>query len=309
VELQLLAHRSEDGTVAWLSVIANDLTGTIQLRQAQKMEAIGRLAAGIAQEINTPTQYVGDNTKFLKDSFQGIARVLEAHRAVLNAAKNGTVTAELIQNVERVESESDLAYLLEQVPCAIDETLEGIGRVAKIVHAMKEFSHPGGAEKSKTDINKAVETTATVARNEWKYVAELTLDLESQLPLVPCFAGEFNQAVLNLIVNAAHAIGDVIKSKSVTKGNITIRTRRVGDEVEVRITDTGSGIPVSVQSRIFEPFFTTKPVGQGTGQGLSFVYSTIVKKHGGSITFETEPDKGTTFVLRLPLTPRTSEDE
>ena len=181
VELQLLAHRSEDGTVAWLSVIANDLTGTIQLRQAQKMEAIGRLAAGIAHEINTPTQYVGDNTQFLKDSFQGMARVLEAHRAVLNAAKNGPVSAELIQNVERVETESDLAYLLEQIPCAVDETLDGIGRIARIVHAMKEFSHPGTAEKSQTDINKAVETTATVARNEWKYVAELTLELEPQL--------------------------------------------------------------------------------------------------------------------------------
>ena len=307
VELQLLAHRSEDGTVAWLSVIANDLTETIQLRQAQKMEAIGRLAAGIAHEINTPTQYVGDNTKFLKDSFRGMVKVLEAHRAVFNAAKNGAITGDLIQGVERAEAESDLAYLLEQVPCAIDETLEGVKRVAMIVQAMKEFSHPGTAEKCRTDINKAVETTATVARNEWRYVAELTLDLDPQLPLVPCFAGEFNQAVLNLIVNAAHAIGDVVKSGA--KGNITIRTRRDGDEVELRIGDTGSGIPESVQSRIFEPFFTTKPVGKGTGQGLSFVYSTIVKKHGGSVRFETEPDKGTTFVLRLPSTPRTSGDE
>jgi signal transduction histidine kinase len=172
---------------------------------------------------------------------------------------------------------------------------------------MKEFSHPGTSEKCQTDINKAVETTATVARNEWRYVAELTLDLDPELPLVPCFAGEFNQAILNLIVNAAHAIGDVVKSGA--KGIITIRTRRDGDDVELRIGDTGSGVPESVQSRIFEPFFTTKPVGKGTGQGLSFVYSTIVKKHGGSIRFETEPDKGTTFVLRLPLIPRTSGDE
>jgi signal transduction histidine kinase len=140
-------------------------------------------------------------------------------------------------------------------------------------------------------------------------VAELTLELDPQLPLVPCFVGEFNQAILNLIVNAAHAIGDAVKGKSGERGNITICTKQAGDEVELRISDTGSGIPTAVQPRIFEPFFTTKPVGQGTGQGLAFVYSTIVKKHGGTVSFETEPGKGTTFVLRLPLTAHTSENE
>jgi two-component system NtrC family sensor kinase len=307
VELQLLAHRSEDGHVAWLSIIASDLTATMQLRQAQKMEAIGRLAAGVAHEINTPTQYVGDNTQFLKNSFQGVVKVIEAHRAVFNAARNGPVSSELINCVERAETESDLAYLLQQIPSAIDETLEGVDRVTKIVRAMREFSHPGTSEKCPTNINKAIETTATVARNEWRYVADLTLDLDSELPLVPCFASEFNQAILNLVVNAAHAIGDVIKKQPGTKGTITISTRRNGDDVELRIADTGSGIPASVQPRIFEPFFTTKPVGEGTGQGLAFVYSTIVKKHGGHVGFETESGKGTTFVLRLPLTARASE--
>ena len=304
VELQLLTHLSESGKVGWLSFIGSDLTLPMQLRQAQKMEAVGRLAAGVAHEINTPTQFVGNNTQFLKNAFESLVRVIEAHRAILNAAKNGPVDKELIQHVERVEEENNVTYLLNETPAAIDEALEGISRVAKIVTAMKEFSHPGSAEKSPTNINKAIETSVAVARNEWKYVAELILDLDSQLPLVPCLVGEFNQVILNLVVNAAQAIGEVVKNHPDTKGTITIRTRRDGDDVEVRVTDTGAGIPVSVRPRIFEPFFTTKPVGEGTGQGLSFVYSTIVKKHGGQIRFETETGKGTTFVLRLPLTAR-----
>ncbi|HEX4263158.1 MAG TPA: response regulator [Verrucomicrobiae bacterium] len=307
VDLQLLAHRSEDGSIAWLSIIASDLSATLQLRQAQKMEAIGRLAAGVAHEINTPTQYVGDNTQFLKNSFQSVAKVIEAHRAVFQAARNGQVTGELINRVEQIETESDLGYLLEQIPCAIEETLEGIGRVTKIVRAMKEFSHPGTIEKCPTNINKAIETTVTVARNEWKYVSDVKLDLDPQLPMVPCFASEFNQAVLNLVVNAAHAIGDAIKNQPGTKGTITVSTRRSGTNAEIRVSDTGAGIPESVRSRIFEPFFTTKPVGKGTGQGLSFVYSTVVTNHEGHVSFETESGKGTTFILRLPLAPRPLE--
>jgi signal transduction histidine kinase/CheY-like chemotaxis protein len=307
VELQLLAHRSENGKVTWLSIVGSDLTLPMQLRQAQKMQAIGRLAAGVAHEINTPTQYVGNNTQFLKNSFQSLAKVLEAHRAVLNAARNGAIDQELIKRVEQVEQENSLAYLLNEIPAAIDETLEGVGRVTKIITAMKEFSHPGSSEKSPTNINKAIETSVAVARNEWKYVAEVNLDLNSQLPLVPCLAGEFNQAILNLVVNAAQAIGDVVKNCPETKGSITIRTRRDSDGVEVCIVDTGGGIPVSARPHIFEPFFTTKAAGVGTGQGLSFVYTTVVKKHGGQIRFETETGKGTTFVLWLPLTARSEK--
>ena len=169
---------------------------------------------------------------------------------------------------------------------------------------MKEFSHPGGKEKSLADLNKAIESTSTVARNEWKYVADLKLELEPELPLVPCFLGEFNQCVLNLIVNASHAIGDVVKKHPGTKGLITVQTRRDGDHVEVRVTDTGTGIPESVRPKIFEPFFTTKDVGKGTGQGLAMVYGCMVNRHGGAVTFETETGQGTAFILRLPLKPR-----
>ncbi len=187
---------------------------------------------------------------------------------------------------------------------AIGQTLEGVERVSKIVRAMKEFSHPGGKEKSPADLNQAIESTVTVARNEWKYVADLKLELEPELPPVPCFLGEFNQCVLNLVVNAAHAIGDVVKTIPGAKGLITVQTRRDGDQVEVRVTDTGTGIAEANRAKIFEPFFTTKDVGKGTGQGLAMIYGSMVKRHGGTVTFETEVGRGTTFIIRLPLKPQ-----
>lgn len=275
-----------------------------QLLQSQKLETVGQLAAGIAHEINTPTQYVGDNTRFVKDSFDVILKVLRSHEALLAAAQKNAVTPELLAQSEAILAASDLEYLCEQIPSAIKETLEGIERVSKIVRAMKEFSHPGGREKTLADLNSAIESTATVARNEWKYVAEMKLELQPNLPFVPCSLGEFNQCVLNLIVNAAHAIADVVKAKPGTKGLITVQTRQDGDQVEVRVADTGTGIPAGLRSRIFEPFFTTKDVGKGTGQGLSIVYGCIVKRHGGTVTFETEAGQGTTFIIRLPLKPQ-----
>ena len=276
----------------------------IHLRQAQKLEAIGQLAAGVAHEINTPIQYVGDNTRFLKDSFNNLTSLLRNHGELLAAAKQNAVTPELVAQVEAAQAASDVEYLFGQIPQSISETLEGVERVAKIVRAMKEFSHPGGKEKSAADLNKAIETTTTVARNEWKYVSDLKLDLDPELPLVPCFIGEFNQAILNLVVNAAHAIGDFVQQHPGTKGTITIQTRRQGDQAEVRVSDTGTGIAEEHRSHIFEPFFTTKDVGRGTGQGLTLVYSAIVKQHGGTVHFETEMGKGTTFIIRLPVNPR-----
>lgn len=281
----------------------------LQLRQSQKLESIGQLAAGIAHEINTPTQYVGDNTRFLKDAFDSVIKVLKSHEELLAAARQNAVTPELLDQSEAVLTASDVDYFCVQIPQAIQETLEGIERVSKIVRAMKEFSHPGGKEKCPADLNKAIESTITVARNEWKYVADLITDFENGLPLVPCFVGEFNQVILNLVVNAAHAIGDVVKEQPGTKGKIVIQTRRDGDHVMVRISDTGTGIPESHRSHIFEPFFTTKEVGKGSGQGLALVYNSIIKKHGGTVSFETETGIGTTFVIRLPVCPQAAADK
>ncbi len=273
----------------------------IQMRNLQKMESIGQLAAGIAHEINTPIQYVSDNTRFLKDSFAGILRVIKTCEEILSATQNGPAPKELTARMQEEMAQADMTYVSEQIPQALDESLQGLEHMANIVRSMKEFSHPGGKEKAAANLNKAVESAVVVSRSEWKYVADVKLDLDSELPLVMCYLGEFNQVMLNLIVNAAHAIGDVVKAQPGSKGVITIQTRLDGECVEIRVGDTGTGIPEAIRSRIFDPFFTTKDIGKGTGQGLALVYTTIVKQHEGAVSFETEVGHGTTFILRLPI--------
>jgi len=294
----------ENGAVVRYEGMCEDITERNLLRQqlfqAQKLESVGQLAAGIAHEINTPTQYIGDNVRFLKDAFQDLASLLENYQRLLSAAKDNTLTSTTIQEVEEAVDRADAGYLLDEIPKAITQTLEGIGRVATLVSAMKDFSHPGTKEKIPLDLNHAIDSTITVARNEWKYVATLETDFDPLLPPVACLPGEFNQVILNLIVNAAHAIADVIPKNSSQMGKITVQTKSFPEWAEIRIQDTGSGIPKDVQSRIFDPFFTTKEIGKGTGQGLAIARSVVVDKHGGSIQFETEEGKGTTFIIRLP---------
>jgi len=271
----------------------------MHLRQAQKLESIGQLAAGIAHEINTPMQYIGDNTRFLQDAFRELFAVVGAFRNLQQQGANGPGAMQALQAA--VES-ADVDYLAQEIPRAIEQSLLGADRVSKIVRAMKEFSHPGTDQKSAVDLNHAIESTVTVARNEWKYVADVELDFDQELPLVPCLPGEFNQVILNLIINAAHAIAEANSGGTGAKGRITIRTHLLEKAVEVRVEDTGTGIPPAVRDRIFDPFFTTKPVGKGSGQGLAIARSVIVDKHNGSLSFETEMGKGTTFIARLPLT-------
>jgi PAS domain S-box-containing protein len=274
----------------------------VQLRQALKLESIGQLAAGIAHEINTPTQYIGDNIQFLRDSFQGLGRLMPQYKRLLMAAKDGPVAPELLKEIEKACADADIDYTMREIPLAINQSLEGVERVSGIVRAMKDFSHPGLGKKESIDINHAIESTITVARNEWKYVAELEAKLDRDLPLVPCLPGDFNQVILNLIVNAAHAIQDALEKGEHQKGKITVTTTKVGEFAEIRIADSGTGIPEQVRNRIFEPFFTTKEVGRGTGQGLAIARSVVVEKHGGTIHFETEIGRGTTFIIQLPLT-------
>jgi PAS domain S-box-containing protein len=271
-----------------------------QLLQAQKLESVGQLAAGIAHEINTPTQYIGDNVRFLKDAFQDLRSLLANYERLLAAAKANTLSPETVQEVTAAVERADAGYLLEEIPKAIAQSVEGITRVSKLVSAMKEFSHPGTKEKIPLDLNHAIESTITVARNEWKYVAELETEFDPSLPLISCHPGEFNQVILNMIVNAAHAIADVVGKEGAAKGRITVQTRNCLEWVEIRIQDTGSGIPEKARARVFDPFFTTKAIGKGTGQGLAIAHSVVVDKHGGAISFETEDGKGTTFIIRLP---------
>ena len=271
------------------------------LRQAQKLEAIGQLASGIAHEINTPTQFVGDNIRFLKDSWAQISELLRLGRNIRQEAGNGMISPESLIGFDQLCEQADLDYLRAEIPRAIDQSLDGVQRVAKIVRAMKEFSHPGSEEKRAVDLNKAIETTITVARNEWKYSADVVTQFDENLPMVPCLIGEMNQVLLNLIVNAAQAIADAVGDGSKGKGTITITTRKDGNWAEISVQDTGPGIPEEIQARIFEPFFTTKPVGKGTGQGLTLAHSIVVKRHQGQIWFESEAGRGATFFIRLPL--------
>jgi two-component system NtrC family sensor kinase len=299
--------RDRNGTLLGMAHIAWDITQIKQLErqlaQTQKLESIGHLAAGIAHEINTPIQYIGDNGKFLEDAFKDLLKFADSK--VDSGAAAGS-SAQVLPSPQEL-NDGVLSYLRTEIPKAIEQLIEGVDQVARIVRAMKEFSHPGPVEKMPVDINRAIESTILVSKNEWKYVADVTTDLEPTLPPVPCVAGEFNQVILNLIVNAAHAITEVVRGTG-GKGSIHIRTRQDGAYAEIRIKDTGCGIPEAVRSKIFDPFFTTKPVGQGTGQGLAIAHSVIVQKHRGLITFESEPGQGTTFVIKLPLEGRAEEE-
>jgi two-component system, NtrC family, sensor kinase len=303
-----------DGTPLYYQGFVVDITAQKQarqernlmeahLRQAQKLESVGQLAAGIAHEINTPIQYIGDNIRFVLESFDELGVLLAECQKLATAVQSNSATAEMLGAVESISRKADLEYLGREIPAAARQSLEGVKHVAKIVHAMKEFSHPGSTEKVPVDLNHAIETTLTVARNEWKYIAEAVAELAPDLPPVPGLPGELNQVILNLIVNAAHAIGDVVKNVEGTKGTIKVVTRQAGPWAEILIFDTGGGIPEEIRHRIFEPFFTTKEVGRGTGQGLAIARSTVVKKHGGELFFESVVGKGTTFTVRLPISP------
>ncbi|HTI70367.1 MAG TPA: ATP-binding protein [Candidatus Limnocylindria bacterium] len=273
----------------------------VQLREAQKLEAIGQLAAGIAHEINTPTQFIGDNAHFLKTAFADLGPILKGFRLLLERARQGPVEAALLDQLEATVRDADLDYLTREIPLAIQQSQEGVERVTNIVRAMKEFSHPGSSEKVPIDLNRAIEATQTIARNAWKHIADLELHLDPSLPPVPCFPAELNQVLLNLLVNATHAVEEAIESGQTTKGRIVISSALRDRQVEVRVSDNGAGIPDHVRHRIFEPHFTTKPIGKGTGQGLALARTVVHDKHGGTIRFESTVGVGTTFIIELPL--------
>ena len=279
-----------------------DLQSTqTRLLQAHKLEAIGQLAAGIAHEINTPTQYVTDNVAFLSRAFEKLCDLVFSSRELLADKKAGRCSPEVLARVEAIFAGGRIDYILAEAPKALEQSMDGLHRVASIVAAMKDFSHPSAGEKAPCDLGEAISSTVTVATNEWKYVAEMETIFDPELPLVRCLRDEVNQVILNLIVNAAHAIDAVVLGGSAGKGTIRIETRYDDGWAEIRVSDTGCGIPESARERVFDPFFTTKPVGKGTGQGLAIAYAVIVEKHGGEISFETELGRGTTFIVRLPV--------
>jgi predicted ATPase/signal transduction histidine kinase len=291
-----------DGSWVRLLIVISDVTDReqqvkleMELRQAQKLQAIGELAAGIAHEINTPAQFVGDSVEFLAGAFEQTLALVQSYHVAIEASGNNGLIAEM----KLAEDAADIDYTAENAPGALARARDGVTRIATIVRAMKEFAHPDNRQKAMSDLNKAIETTLTIARNEYKYVAEVETQF-GELPLVYCHVGDLNQVFLNLIVNSAHAISDVVGTSG-AKGRITVRTVHEGGRVRIEIADTGCGIRPAIRDRVFDPFFTTKEVGRGSGQGLAISRSIVVDKHGGSLTFESEVGKGTTFTIRLPV--------
>jgi len=271
-----------------------------QLNQTHKMEAVGQLAGGIAHEINTPIQYIGDNLRFIKEAMGDVNRLMDAHVELLHQAEQVDLLKPKVDQVRRVAEEIDFDYLKEETPKTIEQSLSGVEQVARIVLAMKEFAHPGSKQKSLADLNRIVSNAVAVCKNEWKYVADMELRLAPDLPQIECLGGEISQVVLNLVINAAHAITAAERG---TKGLISISSAVVGDQAEIRISDNGTGIPVSIRDSIFNPFFTTKDVGKGTGQGLAISQDIVMVKHRGRLWFETAVGVGTTFIMQLPLQP------
>jgi PAS domain S-box-containing protein len=270
-------------------------------QEEQKLEAINQLAAGMAHEINTPAQYVSDNLTFLGDAFRGITRVLSLLQDPSQSEVFRNASPAVLAELQRLSIDVDAEFLLAEIPGAIEQGRNGMQRVATIVSAMRCFSHPGQQTKQGADINRALEDITTVSCNEWRYDANLTLDLDPKLPRVFCFLSELSQAVLNVVVNASHAIREARTDESMPYGRLSVGSRRDGTDVVIWVEDTGVGIPDAIRGRIFDPFFTTKPVGKGSGQGLNLTRSVVVDRHHGSIDVVSKVGVGTKVTLRIPI--------
>jgi signal transduction histidine kinase len=290
--------------------MAHRLQIEVELRQSQKLESVGQLASGIAHEINTPVQFVSDSCAFLETATADVLAIISAYRSTIDQLASDpelpdpTAARAMVDRMHALERERDLAYLTEQIPAAVARALQGLERVSAIVHAMKDFAYPDRGEQKPADLNHAILSTLTVARHEYKYVADVKTEL-ADLPLVTCHIGELNQVILNMVVNAAHAI-EALQAERDRPGLIVIRTRPKGLQVEIEIEDNGCGIPDSTLAKIFDPFFTTKEIGKGTGQGLAIARSVVVDKHAGTIDVRSSVGHGTTFAIQIPLLGRDS---
>lgn len=292
---------ADDGRLEHWIVIATDIEKDAEARRAQveashalKLESLGRLSAGLAHEINTPIQFVGDNTRFLAEAYRDMLDLLLVYRACMAPTTGEVNWDERIRRAHEAELKADIEYLAVEIPHAVSQSLEGVERVASLVRSMKSFSYKDSTEPAYADLNEAIRTTVTVARNEVKYVADVALDL-GELPDVRCHLGDLNQVFLNLLVNAADALTDKDE-----RGEIRISSATDGPAAVITFSDNGPGIPEDIQQSIFEPFFTTKGIGKGTGQGLALARA-VMEKHGGSIGVRSAVGEGTEFILRLPI--------
>lgn len=297
--------RDGQGNIISYVCVAKDISERLiveaQLRQSQKLESIGELAAGIAHEINTPTQYVLSNSQFLEEAFGTLVKMLDSCKGLITAIQGKSDRDTLLELAEHALEEKELEYLSEDIPNAFRESEEGLRRISEIVQSIKQLAHPGESQKSLHDLNEIITNAVTVTTNEWKYVAEIKTDLSESLPGVYCLKGEMGQVLLNLIVNGAHAIEEKIESNPEQKGTITIRTYEEDDNIVLVVADNGKGMPKTVKERAFDPFFTTKEVGKGTGQGLAIAHNVVVNMHCGEINVESEEGVGSTFIIKLPV--------
>jgi len=271
----------------------------VEMRQAQKLEAVGYLAAGVAHEINTPVQFIGDSMFFVRDAVQDLQKYGAQLRKMALMARDTDESKIIVEQLEAVEDELDIEYLTENTPDAIDRALKGVDRVTEIVSAMKAFGTGRSVKREVACINQAIEQTIVVTRHQHRYCAQVSSDLEADLPLTNCHISDVSQVFLSIIVNAAHAVGE--RYGEGDQGRIDVISRHEGDDIVVTVTDNGSGMPKEVREKVFDPFFTTKEVGSGSGQGLAIAYDTVVNGHGGSISVTSTLDEGSTFIVRIPI--------
>jgi signal transduction histidine kinase/DNA-binding response OmpR family regulator len=303
---------SDNTTFESFTFVFQDITEqiklTTQLALSQKMESVGQLAAGIAHEINTPLQFIGDNNYFLKDAIESLTEYINLINSNIQKLENGLSCNDFTNYINGIKEELNIDFLLDETKQAIKSNVDGIQRVNRIVTAMKNFAHPSDKQKTMSNINNAIETTSVISKNEWKYSAELVLKLDNELKSVNCVLDEINQVLLNMIINAVHTIKDCIAKNKYEKGLISIETKQKNNHITIEISDNGAGIPESIIDRIYDPFFTTKPVGQGTGQGLLIAHDIIVNKHQGKIEVESKVGIGTKFIITLPVMGENNEN-
>lgn len=299
--------RTHEGKVFGMLGVFGDITEQKrmerQLADARQLESIGRLAAGVAHEINTPMQYISDNVEFLSDSTSQVFELIDSVQEQIAQLQQATQTNNPITLSKLRRFDHKFDFIREQVPKAIKDCLVGSRRVMEIVTAMKVFSHPGTKSFVNANINDLILSTTSITRNRWKYCAKVDLNLAPDLPMMRCLPSEVNQVILNLLVNAADAVAERYGTGEEVKGQITVTTRRATGGTVIDVTDNGCGIPEANQSKIFNPFFTTKGVGKGTGQGLTLCYAVICNQHGGTLTLESQVGQGTTFRVFLPDVP------
>ncbi len=277
-----------------------------ELRLAQKLEAVGRLASGIAHEINSPVQFASDSIAFVRDVLGNLWGLHDRYRKLVPFLATHTELQPLLAELLEAEERADVDYASEQVPKAIDRALLGLDRIATLVRSLKRFAEPDTGAKAPADLNEAIASTLIIAHNEYKYVADLDTDY-GVLPPVSCHIGEINQVVLSVLINAAHAVADVVDGSD-SRGRISLSTRAGAEDVVIAVSDTGAGIAPAIRDKIFDPFFSTKDVGRGSGQSLAMARAVVVEKHGGSISFETAEGRGTTFFIRLPIRTATGSE-